>query len=137
MNTIMQMTEPEVLFLPGCKIKVIFAFNPLSTIYACTLCIEIFLSNYATGQAIYRVLDIFLLRSFSYSVHPVKLRSKCSLNIFHRVNFAVVVSFLIIPSAMLLRAKNSLLGFLHPVKCPFKTGVISNQNDGYLSVRCD
>jgi hypothetical protein len=108
----MQVTETEVLLLPGCKIKVIFAFNPLSAIYACTLRIEIFLSNYATGQAIYRTLDIFLLRSISYSVHPVKLledrsvyfhilfiqslaqkittnmlSSKCSENIFNRVKF--------------------------------------------------
>jgi len=50
-------------------------------------------------STIYRTLDIFLLRSFSYLV-----------------NLAVVESFLIIPSSILFRDRKSRLGFLHPVE---------------------
>jgi len=51
-------------------------------------------------STMYRFFEIFLFLSISYSV-----------------SFAVWVSFLIMPSSMLLRARKSRLGLLHPVKC--------------------
>ena len=50
-------------------------------------------------STIYRFLEICLLRCFSYSI-----------------NLAVVVSFLMIPSAMLFKLRKSLLDLLHPVE---------------------
>ena len=83
----------------------------------------------------YRTLEIFLLRSISRSARPVKLRSKCSPNIFNRVNLAVVESFRMMPSAMLFSARKSRLGFLHPVKFPrgnpYLTGQVS-----FISIDC-
>ena len=105
---VVKMTDPKILFNDVAYLGDFFCYAQFPVLLALLL-----MGSFFTRH-VFRVLSVnsgLRISPCRVGFYPIsKLRSKCSPNIFNRVNFAVVESFRMIPSAILLSERKFRLG---------------------------